>query len=41
MNAEHLQPEPPADPTRNLALDLVQVTEAAALTAGREMRARG
>jgi fructose-1,6-bisphosphatase II len=30
-------PQLPVDPTRNLALDLVRVTEAAALAAGREM----
>jgi fructose-1,6-bisphosphatase II len=30
-------PQLPVDPTRNLALDLVRVTEAAALSAGREM----
>jgi len=37
MNDNHLLTDLPVDPTRNLALDLVRVTEAAALAAGREM----
>jgi fructose-1,6-bisphosphatase II len=37
MHLETSFPQLPVDPTRNLALDLVRVTEAAALAAGREM----